>query len=108
MTDAGLALTPMMRLPTASSTRLDRATQTSTYNVGVEVRAVKKRVEAARPTNMTRDTVAFTDGRWPDVEMGQSSRLETYWTKILLEDLENALINITLKQIVISLLAANA
>ena len=63
MTDAELALKPMMRLPTASSTRLDRATQTSRYNGGFEVRAVKKRVKAARPINMPRDTAAFTDSR---------------------------------------------
>ena len=78
MIDAELALNPMMRLPTASSTRLDRTTQTSTCNGGVKVRVAKKLVKAARPSKMPRDTAALTDSRYPDVEMGQSSCLETY------------------------------
>jgi hypothetical protein len=108
ITGAVLPLNPIIRLPPARSARLDRATHTSRYKGLVELFTVMRRVRTTRQTSTPRDTADFTDSKYPVMEMGQSSSLETYWTNTMAEERENAFMNMIIKQIVISLLIVNA
>jgi hypothetical protein len=78
MIDDALVPNPIIKLPRTRKARLDRTIQTSNCKTLVDAFMVAKRVRNASPTSIPSDTAAFTDRIYPALEIGHSSRLETY------------------------------